>query len=316
MGVSNASPAGIARGSSWDAGVYQFSGSTSGGGGGTGGAISIAQQVEIGHGTQTGTYPFPPTATFPSSQAAGDANIVVIEYCGLPGGAGGGQDCLWGADATGPITAITDTAGNTYTRNCGPISTISSGSYTNNCGGGSPTVDGYTVAVEIWSALNIKSSPAGNAVTANMPNVNNMTGWNVWMFQLHPASGKMVFDQYVSKQTGGSTNLITGPISTGTTAITNYPNEFSFAYCMTANGTCPGPLNVPTWIQAPLNGSVYYDTHSDAAYRIITSQQTLSESFTAGSGATEWLGLLVTYGASGSQSQLPQAPANLQAVVQ
>jgi hypothetical protein len=312
MGVSKASPAGIARGSSWDAGAYQFSGGTVGGGGGTGGAVSLVQQVEIGHGTQTGTYPFSPTATFPSSQAAGDANIVVIEYCGLPGGAGGGVNCLFGSNATGPITSITDTAGNTYTRNCGPITTISAGSYTNKCGGGSPTVDGRDVAVEVWSALNIKTSGAGNVMTATMANVNNMTGWNVWMFQLHPASGTMVFDQYTSKQWSNTA----GPISNiaGTTATTNYPNEFFFGYCMTANGTCPS--NTSGWSVAPLNGSTYYDTHSDAAYDIVTSQQTASVGFTAGSGVGEWLGLLVTFGSSGSVVQGPQAPSNLQAVVQ
>jgi hypothetical protein len=300
----------------WDIGAYQYSGGGSGGGGGgvggAGGAVSLVQQVEIGHGTQTGTYPHPPTATFPSSQVAGDANIVVIEYCGLPGGAGGGVNCLFGSNATGPITSITDTAGNTYTRNCGPITTISAGSYTNNCGGGSPTVDGFDVAVEVWSALNIKTSSAGNVVTANMTNVNNMTGWNVWMFQLHPASGTMVFDQYTSKQW---TNTA-GPIANiaGTTGTTNYPDEFAFGYCATANGTCPS--NTSGWNGAPLNGSIFYDTHSDAAYEILTSKQTASVGFTAGSGVGEWLGLLVTYGSSSSQAQAPQPPTSLLATVQ
>jgi hypothetical protein len=314
MGTSSTKPAGVARGSSWDAGVYQFSGGTVGGGG-TGGIVSLVQQVEIGSGTQVGSNPVTPAATFPLPQAAGDANVIVVEYCGQPGWGAAAPNCL-SSNSPGPISSITDTAGNTYVRNCGPLTTTSSGSYTNNCGGGTPTQDGYNVTVEVWSAVKVKSAAAGNVVTAHMPAVSNMNGWNVWMFQLHPASGSIVFDQYVSKQTGGVGNLVAGPISTGTTASTNYPNEFAFAYCMTANGTCPGPLNVPTWIQAPLNGSVYYDTHSDTAYRIITSQQTLSESFTAGSGATEWLGFLVTYGASGSQAQLPQAPTNLQAVVQ
>jgi hypothetical protein len=302
----------------WDIGAYQFTSGGSGGGGGgggVGGAVSLVQQVEIGSVTQTGSNPVTPTATFPLPQTAGDANVVVIEYCGLPGWGAAPPNCL-STSSPGPITSVTDTAGNTYTRNCGPLTTISSGSYTNACGGGSPAQDGYNVTVEVWSALNIKSAPGVNVVTAHMPTVSNMNGWNVWLFQLHPASGSIVFDQYVSKQTGTSTNLISGPISTGTTATTNYPNEFAFAYCMTASGTCPGPLNVPTWIQAPLNGSVYYDTHSDAAYRITSSQQTLSESFTAGSGATEWLGLLVTYGVSGSQAQLPQPPTSLLATVQ
>lgn len=312
MGVGNASPAGITRGTSWDTGAYQFSGGT------VGGAVSLVQQVGIGHGVQTGTYPFPPTGTFASSQAAGDTNVIVIEYCGLPGGSGGGANCLSGSNATGPITSITDTAKNTYTRNCGPITTISSGSYTNACGGGSPTIDGFTTWVEVWSAPNINSSAAGNVVTGTMTNVNNMTGWNVWMFQLHTTSGHVIFDQFISKQSGTQSAPVAGPISTGTTPTTNYANEFFFAFCNTSNGTCLPPLNTPTWTEAGLgttNGQ-FYDTHSDGAYRIVTSTQTASESFTAGSGVNEWLGMLVTYGSSSSQAQAPQPPTGLQATVQ
>jgi hypothetical protein len=274
---------------------------------GDGGAISLVQQTEIGHATATN-----PTGTFASAQAAGDANVILIEYCGLPGGSGGTAACLGGSDATGPITAVTDTAGNTYTRVCGPVTTISAGSYTNDCGGGTVTVDGYTVWVEAWMATNIKSSSSGNVVTATMTNVDHMTGWNAWLFQLHSASGTIVFDKYVSKQSGTSADPVAGPISTGTTATTTYPNEFFLAYCSTSYGVCPPSLNTPPWIEAGLNGSAYYDTHSDAAYAIATSEQSAGESFTAGSGENEWLGLLVTFGSTGN---LPLPPTNLQATV-
>lgn len=276
------------------------------------GPMSLVQQVEIGHGTQTGTYPHPPTATFPSTQAAGDTNVIIFEYCGLPGGAGGGVDCT-AAGTPGPAASVTDTAGNTYTRNCGPITTLSSGSYTNACGGGTPTVDGRVVWIEVWSAPNIQSASAGNVVTVNMPNVNNMTGWNIWMFQIHPASGTVVFDQSVSLQSGNTStgNQVAGPISTGTTPTTTFANEFFFAWCGTDNGTCPTALNTPPWTEVNLNCSVgCYDTHSDAAYEIVSNKQTASESFTAGSGINEWLGMLVTFGSA------PYPPTNIQVTVQ
>jgi hypothetical protein len=268
-----------------------------------GGAVSLVQQTAKGYSTATN-----PSGTFASSQADGDANVIVFEYCGKPGGSGGGDDCI---NSPGPASSVTDTAGNTYTRICGPLTTISGGSYTTDCGGGSPIQDHYTVTVEIWFSASIKAASAGNVVTANMPAVGNMSGWNIWMFQLHPASGTVVFDQYVSKETGTLADPIGGPISTGTTAITAYPNEFFFAYCSTSNGTCPPALNVPTWTEVGLNGSTYYDTHSDAAYKIVGSVQTATESFTAGSGDNEWLGLLVTFGSA----VLPAPPTSVKAVV-
>jgi hypothetical protein len=274
--------------------------------------VSVVQEAGTGQATATN-----PTGTFGSSQAAGDANIVLIEYCGQPGGNGNNPGCGTTAQP-GPITSVTDTAGNTYTRNCGPITTISAGSYTNACGGGSPTSDHQVTTVEVWSALSIKSASAGNIVTAHMSATSNVTGWNIWMFQIHPASGKIVFDQSVSKQSGTLSSPVAGPISTGTTATTNYPNEFFLAFCNTSNGTCPGGQNEPPWVEAGLgytNGS-YYDTHSDVAYRIVSTEQTGSESFTAGSGNNVWLGVLVTYGSSSSQAQGPQPPTNLQASVQ
>ena len=272
---------------------------------GGGGSVSLVQQTEIGHATATN-----PTATFALAQAAGDANVIVVEYCGSPGGAGG-PNC-GSTGEPGPVESATDTAGNTYTRVCGPLTTISSGSYTNNCGGGSPTADHNVTTVEVWFSPTIKAAAAGNVVTMSMTAVSNVTGWNIWMFQLHPASGTIVFDKYVSNQSGTASDLVFGPISTGTTATTSYPSEFFFAYCSTSWGTCPTPLNAPPWIEAGLNGSVYFDTHSDAAYEIVASEQTASESFTAGSGENEWLGLLVTFGSTGN---LPLPPTNLQAVV-
>jgi hypothetical protein len=142
-----------------------------------------------------------------------------------------------------------------------------------------------------------------------------MNGWNIWMFQIHPASGTMVFDRYVSTQTGTLSDPLAGPISTGTTSTTSYSNEFFFAYCSTSDGTCPPSLNAPPWTETPLNGSVYYDTHSDAAYEIVGSQQSASESFTAGSGINEWLGVLVTFGSS-TTGDGPAPPSNLIAIPQ
>ena len=269
---------------------------------GVGGAVSLVQQTEIGHAAATN-----PTGTFTFSQAAGDANVIVVEYCGSPGGDGDHPGCGTTGEP-GPVASVTDGAGNTYTRICGPLTTISSGSYTNGCGGGNPTPDHNVTTVEVWFSPTIKAAAAGNVVTMSMTAVNNVSGWNVWMFQVHPASGTIVFDKYVSTQS----DSVSGPISTGTTATTSYPNEFFFAYCSTSNGTCPTPLNTPPWIEAGLNGSVYYDTHSDAAYGIATSEQTASEGFTAGSGINEWLGLLVTFGSTGN---LPIPPTNLQVVV-
>ncbi len=277
------------------------------------GAVSIVQEYAQGHGTQTGTYAFPPTGTFTNSQAAGDTNVIVFEYCGLPGGAGGGDDCL-ASGSPGPAISVTDTAGNTYTRVCGPLTTLLSGSYVNECGGGTPTTDGYTVTVEVWASVGIKTASAGNVVTANMPTIANMTGWNVWLFQLHAASGTVVFDRYASLQTGTAAAPRAGPISTGTTPTTSYANEFLFAYCSTANGTCPPSLSTPTWTEFGLNGETYYDTHSDAATQIVTSTGTYSESFTAGSGATEWLGMIVTFGSATAGSP-PSAPMTVTAIV-
>lgn len=273
---------------------------------GGGGVVSLVQQTEIGHATATN-----PTGTFALSQAAGDANVIVVEYCGSPGGDGDHPGCGTTGEP-GPVESVTDTAGNTYTRICGPLTTISSGSYTNNCGGGSPTAEHNVTTVEVWFSPTIKAAATGNVVTMSMTAVSNVTGWNIWMFQLHPASGTIVFDKYVSNQSGTASDPVSGPISTGTTATTSYASEFFFAYCSTSNGTCPTPLNTPPWIEAGLNGSVYYDTHSDAAYAIATSEQAASESFTAGSGVNEWLGLLVTFGSTGN---LPLPPSNLQAVV-
>jgi hypothetical protein len=258
------------------------------------GAVSIVQEYAQGNGTQTGTYPFPPTGAFTNSQAAGDTNVIAFEYCGLPGGAGGGDDCL-ASGSPGPANSVTDTAGNSYTRVCGPLTTLSSGSYTNKCGGGTPTTDGYTVTVEVWASFGIKSASAGNTVKVNMATIANMTGWNIWLFQLHAVSGKVVFDRYASMQTGTAADTLPGPISTGTTSTTSYANEFLFAYCNTSNGTCPTSLNASTWTEFGL-GAVYYDTHSDAATRIVTSTGSYSESFTAGSGENEWLGMIVTFG--------------------
>jgi len=276
------------------------------------GALSVVQEAGTGQGTATN-----PTGTFASTQAAGDANIVLIEYCGKPGGDGDNPGCGMTAQP-GPIASITDTAGNTYTRNCGPITTISAGSYTNDCGGGAPTQDHQTTTAEIWSALSIKTAPAGNIVTAHMTAPSNLTGWNIWMFQIHPSSGKVVFDQSVSKQSGTLSSPVAGPISTGTTATTNYPNEFFLAFCNTSNGTCPGGQNEPPWVEAGLGHSDgnFFDTHSDAAYRIVNSEQPAVENFSAGSGNNVWLGLLVTYGSSSSQAQGPLPPTNLQANVQ
>jgi hypothetical protein len=276
------------------------------------GAVSIVQEYTQGIGTQTGTYPFPPTDAFTKSQAAGDTNVIVFEYCGLPGGSGGGDNCL-ASGSPGPASSVTDTAGNSYTRVCGPLTTLLSGSYTNGCGGGTPTTDGYTVTVEVWASFGIKSAAAGNAVTVNMPSVSKMTGWNIWLFQLHAASGTVVFDSYASLQTGTLAKAVAGPISTGATPTTSYANEFLFAYCNTSNGTCPGPLNTPTWTEFGLNGEIAYDTHSDAATRIVTSTGDYSESFTAGSGENEWLGMIVTFGSVGSV--LVQPPTSLSATV-
>ena len=174
------------------------------------GAVSIVQEVNIGYGTQTGTYPHPPTGTFTSSQAAGDTNVVIFEYCGLPGGAGGGDDCL-ASGSPGPATSVTDTAGNVYVRICGPITTLSSGKYTNACGGGTPTTDGYVVTVEAWVSMGIVSASSGNVVTANMPTIANMTGWNIWLFHLHTTSGTVVFDRYDALQTGTFSMQLAGP---------------------------------------------------------------------------------------------------------
>ena len=255
------------------------------------GAVTLVQQTEIGFGSQASVIGTNPSASFASAQTAGDANIVIFEYCGTPGGSGGGVNCV---NSPGPTTSVTDTAGNTYTRNCGPITTISSGNYTTACGGGSPTIDARVTAVEVWSSTNIKAASSGNTVTANMTNSSTrITGWNIWLFQIiHPASGHVVFDQYISKQS----NATAGPISTGTTPTTTYANEFLFAFCATDNGTCPPSFNSPTWTEAELNGEQYYDTHSDAAYRIVSSTLAASETFTAGSGVNEWLGMLVTFG--------------------
>ena len=264
------------------------------------GAVSVVQQVERGHGSQVTTINENPFGTFASSQAAGDANVVVVEYCGLPGGAGGGSNCLFGSNATGPIASVTDTAGNTYVHVCGPITSVSAGSFTNQCGGGSPTIDGYNVAVEVWYAPVIKAASGGNVVTANMTTTANMTGYNVWLFQLHPATGSIVFDQFASKQWGTHAAQVSGPLPNiaGTTGTTTHANEFVFGYCMTSNGTCPS--NTSGWSTAHLNGSTFYDTHSDAAYEILSSTGTASVGFTAGSGVAEWYGLIVTFGSAGN----------------
>jgi hypothetical protein len=164
----------------------------------------------------------------------------------------------------------------------------------------------------VWFSPTIKAAASGNVVTMSMTAVSNVTGWNIWMFQLHPTSGTIVFDKYVSNQSGTASDPVSGPISTGTTTTTSYASEFFFAYCSTSNGTCPTPLNTPLWTESGLNGVQYYDTHSDAAYEIVNSQQAASESFTAGSGVNEWLGLLITFGSSGN---VPVPPTNLQAVV-
>lgn len=274
-----------------------------------GGAITLVQRTGTGQATATN-----PTSTFPSAQAAGDANIVIVEYCGQPGGNGDNPGCGTTAEP-GPVASVTDTMGNLYTRNCGPLTTISGGSYNDSCGGGNPTSDHQVTTIEVWSALNTKSAPAGNVVTMHMTTVANVTGWNIWMFQLHPASGTMIFDQSVHTQTGTISNPQAGPISTGTTATTSDANEFFFAFCNTSNGTCPQPLD-SGWTEQGLgfsNGQ-FFDTHSDAAFRVVSSQQTASESFTAGSGENVWLGVLVTFGSAVSAP--PAAPTGLTATVQ
>jgi len=166
------------------------------------------------------------------------------------------------------------------------------------------------VAVEVWSAKNIVSASSGNVVTATMTNLSNMVGWNIWAFELKPASGHIVFDRSTSAQWGSpnggtcSSPGIGAECSGGDltsniagTTTTNYANEFAFGYCSVNQGTCP-TVTTAGWTSAPLNGETYFDTHSDAAYEILTSEGPVSVGFSTGGGVDEWLGLLVTYGST------------------
>lgn len=263
-------------------------------------AISVVQSLTAGVSTDGGTNP---SGTFSGAQTAGDSNYIMVEY--------------WppSAPLTGPVTSVTDAQGNIYTRQCGPLTTISSGSYTNECGGGNPTADGNDTIVEMWLANSIKAADAGaNTVTMQMTNPGHMVGWNMWLLEIHIATAGSILalDKFVSTQTNSSSP--TG-ISTGTTATTTSPNEIFIAWCLPVSGLCQPSPSSP-WVDMPLSGGEDFDTHSGAAYLIATSEQTASALFGAGStNGDEAIAGILTF-KSVPPANLPKPPTSLTATVQ
>jgi hypothetical protein len=238
--------------------------------------ISLVQELPYGVQSAGGTNP---SYTFSGAQTAGNANVIIFEY--YPSNNSG----------PGPATSVTDSKGNTYKRICGPITTISSGNWTDGCGGGSPTRDNAVTTYEMWLANSIASAtPGSNTVTAHLTNNSLLGGYNIWLIEVHIATAGYVLalDQFVSQQTTYGT-----PAPTGTTGTTTSPNELFIAWCTVATDVCQ-PTPAFPWIDIPLNGENYYDTHSDAAYQIVTSEQTASATFAEGRASDERLAGIVT----------------------
>jgi hypothetical protein len=270
------------------------------------GAINVVQSLTAGLSTDAGTNP---TGTYPGAQTAGNSNVVMVEYCGT------GSIC--GTPLPSPITSVTDSTGNTYSRVCGPLTNISSGSYTGPCGGGTFTIDGNNTIFEAWIANNIAAAAAGaNTFTMHMTSTANMKGWNTWYAEVHIATAGsiLVLDQAVTTTTL-SVNPATG-MGTGTTPTTTAPNEIFFAWCLPVAGLCqPAPSG---WTEIPLNGGIDFDTHSDAAYKIATSQQTSSAFFGLGSigAGDEAIAGILTFRSVSPGPNRPNPPTSLTATVQ